>query len=269
MMGLVLSVVVSATPGFGWSPDAGVDTLEQRFPAPEGTERVAVSEGSFGAWLRTLPLLPADTPVRLHSGRLKGNQGVHAAVIDIDVGARDLQQCADAVMRLRAEWLWAAGRAQEVSFNDTGRGAPMPFARWARGERPRAKGSTLVWTKTAAPDASRASFRAYLDSVFTWAGTASLERQLGRLGPREVLPGDVIIKGGFPGHAVLVLDVVRSTTGGAPRVLLAQSFMPAQSLHVLRGRDGPWFEVPADDAPWPTPEWDFPAGSLRRWEPAR
>lgn len=269
MIALATICALGATPGFGWSPDAGVDTVASRFPAPDGTARVPQSDDTFGAWLRTLPLLPEQTPVRLHSGRLKGNQGVHAAVIDIDVGPRDLQQCADAVMRLRAEWLWAAGRAEAVTFDDTGRGAPMPFSRWAKGERPRARGNTLLWTKTAAPDGSRAAFRAYLDSVFTWAGTASLERQLVSVPHSQVQPGDVLIKGGFPGHAVLVLDVARSVDGARLRVLLAQSFMPAQNLHVLRGREGAWFEVPADEAPWPTPEWDFPARALKRWEPPR
>jgi hypothetical protein len=40
--------------------------------------------------------------VLLYNGAPKFRQDVHAAVIDIDVGTRDLQQCADATMRLRA-----------------------------------------------------------------------------------------------------------------------------------------------------------------------
>jgi hypothetical protein len=263
MLGLVV-VLVSGQ--YGWGVDGGV-RLEERFPPPSGFTRVTVEPGSFGAFLRGLPLLPEGTPVRLHSGRLKGRQDVHAAVIDLDIGAKDLQQCADAVMRLRAEWLYGAGRAKDVAFNDTGKGAPMPFSRWAKGERPVAKGSTLVWSVTKPPDASRASFRQYLDTVFIWAGTSSLEKELVKRPAAEFQPGDVVIKGGFPGHAVIVLDVAKDEAGTA-RVLLGQSYMPAQNVHVLKQADGgAWFPAPMDDADYVTPEWTFPAGSVRGWRP--
>jgi hypothetical protein len=90
------------------------ETLERRFVPPAGFVRVPVTAGSLGAWLRQLPLMPADAPVMLHDGRVKPRQDVHAAVIDIDIGTRDLQQCADAIMRLRAEYLWSVGRAHDV-----------------------------------------------------------------------------------------------------------------------------------------------------------
>jgi hypothetical protein len=263
MVSELVLVVVGASP-YAWSPDAG-STVEQRFSPPKGFTRVAVASDSFGAWLRGLPLEPPGTPVLLHDGAAKGRQDVHAAVISIDVGTKDLQQCADAVMRLRAEWLYGTGHAKDVSFNDTGKGAPMPFSRWAKGERPKAKGNALVWSPTQKADESRASFRQYLDTVFMWAGTSSLEKQLKARAPAELQPGDVVIKGGFPGHAVLVLDVAVNDAGER-RVLLAQSYMPAQSLHVLKGADGePWFPAPDEANRYVTPEWTFPPGSLKTW----
>jgi hypothetical protein len=264
---MMMAVVMVVTAQYAWGPDGGVSRLEVRFPAPKGFTRVTVEPGSFGAFLRGLPLLPVGTPVRLHSGGLKGRQDVHAAVIDVDVGTKDLQQCADAVMRLRAEWLYGAGLAKDVAFNDTGKGAPMPFSRWAKGERPTAKGSTLVWRATKPADDSRVSFRQYLDTVFIWAGTSSLEKQLTPQAVGALGPGDVVIKGGFPGHAVIILDVAKNAAGET-RVLLGQSYMPAQSLHVLKQADGEaWFRAPTGDAPYVTPEWTFPPGSLRSWEP--
>ena len=68
--------------------------------------------------------------------------------------------------------------AGEIAFNDTGSGKPIAFSRWAAGDRPRPSGRSLVWSRGAAPDAGYASFRRYMDTVFTWAGTHSLERQL-------------------------------------------------------------------------------------------
>ncbi len=270
IMALLAGIREAAAEAYAWrsgSP-AAADRIEGRFAPPDGFVRASAPAGSFAAWLRGLPLKPESAPVLLHSGGPKWRQDVHAAVIDIDTGTRDLQQCADAVMRLRAEWQFARGEVQRIAFNDTGGGKPMPFSRWAAGERPRAEGRALVWVKRANPNASYASFRRYMDVVFSWAGTHSLERELVPVRDGRVEIGDVIIKGGFPGHAVLVADVAEHPGTGERRFLLIQSFMPAQDMHVLKGRDtpdgSPWYRLEADQ-PFVTPEWVFPPGSLRRW----
>ncbi len=243
------------------------DTLAARFPPPAGFQRIAAAPGSFAAWLRGLPLKPAGAPVLLYNGAPKFRQDVHAAVIDIDVGTRDLQQCADAAMRLRAEWLYAMQRPGEIAFNDTGSGKPIAFSRWAAGDRPRPSGRSLAWSRSAAPDAGYASFRRYMDTVFTWAGTHSLERQLAAVPLSDIAAGDLFIKGGFPGHAVLVADVAKSAAGET-RFLLLQSFMPAQQMHVLKNLQdadaSPWYRLDFGDRLL-TPEWVFPRDSLRRW----
>jgi hypothetical protein len=245
---------------YRWQPTA-TDTLAAGF------QRVAAASGSFAAWLRGLPLKPAGTPVLLFNGAPKFRQDVHAAVVDIDVGTRDLQQCADAAMRLRGEWLYAMQRPGEIAFNDTGSGQPIAFSRWAAGDRPRPSGRSLVWSRSAAADAGYASFRRYMDTVFTWAGTHSLERQLAAVPLADIAAGDLFIKGGFPGHAVLVADVARSAAGET-RFLLLQSFMPAQQMHVLKNLQdadaSPWYRLHFGDRLL-TPEWVFPRDSLRRW----
>ena len=243
------------------------DTLASRISPLPGFERVGALPGSFAAWLRGLPLKAPGAPVLLHTGAPKARQDVHVAVIDIDVGTRDLQQCADAVMRLRAEWLFAAGLTREIAFNDTGAAKPIAFDRWAAGERPRISGRTLAWSRSAAPDAGYASFRRYMDTVFTWAGTHSLERELKPVALAAIAAGDIFIKGGFPGHAVLVADVVENRATGEKRFLLLQSYMPAQDIHVLRNpadAGSPWYPLAFGDR-LVTPEWTFPRDSLRRW----
>ncbi len=191
-----------AEPGYAWrtgtAAPAAADTLSGRIAPPPGFERPIAPPGSFAAWLRGLPLKPEGSPVLLHTGAPKARQDVHVAVIDIDVGSRDLQQCADATMRLRAEWLFAARRTGDIAFNDTGAGKPIAFARWAAGERPLMSGRTLAWSRSARPDAGYASFRRYLDVVFTWAGTYSLERELAPKPVAQLAAGDLFIKGGFP-----------------------------------------------------------------------
>ena len=277
----VLSVAALVLPLMPGGTDASAQTyswrmpaspyaarLDQRFAPPPGFVRAPAAVDSFASWLRGLPLKPEGASVLLHTGAPKGRQDVHAAVIDIDTGTRDLQQCADAVMRLYAEWQFARGDIGRIAFNDTGQGRPMAFSRWAAGERPRATGPALEWAKRAAADASYASFRRYMDTVFAWAGTHSLERELVVVADGRVEIGDVLIKGGFPGHAVLVADVVEHSGTGARRFLLIQSFMPAQDMHVLKGvaaaEASPWYTLEAGK-PLITPEWTFPPGSLRRW----
>ncbi len=243
---------------------AASEALEARIPPPPGFERTPVAPHSFAAWLRALPLKSADAPVRLYNGAPKARQDVHAAVVDIDTGSKDLQQCADAAMRLRAEWLFASGQQDKIAFNFTG-GGRVPFKRYAKGERPDAEGHS--WKATAKPDASYGAFRKYMDLVFAYAGTASLEKELKPVAPSDIQIGDVFIKGGFPGHAVFVIDMAENSVTKSKRFLLVQSYMPAQDIHVLKnpenGNGSPWYAVPDDKLV--TPEWTFAAGSLRRW----
>src|SRR5262245_51680426 len=258
-----------AQSAYAWRGTAtGGDTLASRIPPPPGFARTEAAPGSFAAWLRGLPLKPAGAPVLLHTGAPKARQDAHVAVIDIDVGPRDLQQYADAIMRLRAEWLFASGRPGDIAFNDTGAGKPIAFARWAAGERPHLAGRSLAWSRSASPDASYASFRRYMDVVFTWAGTHSLERELAAKPLGELAAGNLFIRGGFPGHAVLVADVAENRATGERRFLLVQSFMPAQEMHVLKnpadGDGPPWYPLDFGDR-LVTPEWTFPRDSLRRW----
>src|SRR3954466_9542637 len=102
----MLSAALSTARGYAWlqQPPTGRSVNDIR--TPQGFTRVPQEAGSFGNWLRHLPL-KASPVVHLYDGTLKGNQGAQYAVIDMDVGNEDLQQCADSVIRLRAEYLHA------------------------------------------------------------------------------------------------------------------------------------------------------------------
>jgi hypothetical protein len=243
-------------------------TVRARIRPPKGYARTEVDKGAFGEWLRNLPLKKGRPPVYLYNGRLKGNQSAHHAVIDIDVGAKDLQQCADAVIRLRAEYLYSKHMYDSIHFNFTS-GHTIPFGRWAGGERPTVyDGNKVRWVRSAQPDWSYASFRAYLDVIFMYAGSVSYSRELVAVPDiEEIRAGDVFIEGGFPGHAVIVVDVAVNSKDSSKVFLLAQSYMPAQQIHVLRNPDdpelSPWYGTDFGEE-LVTPEWVFGAGSLKR-----
>src|SRR5690606_19605399 len=91
--------------------DAEVRSLEDVFAPPDGFARAAVADGSFGAFLRGLPLRPEGAEVRAYDGRLlrASDDPRVAAVAELDVSKSDVQQCADSVIRLHAEWKWSRG----------------------------------------------------------------------------------------------------------------------------------------------------------------
>lgn len=260
-------LVILLTGPLPWPHDPASRPLSERIAPPEGYHRSALEPDSFGAFLRAMPVKEGNPPVRLYDGTPKGRQDVHAAVLDLDTGPRNLQQCADAIIRLRAEYLWAAGRPEAIRFRFTS-GDEAAWTRWAGGWRPKVSGAKVQWERSAAPDASYRAFRQYLYKVFEYAGTLSLARETRSLRDGEVpMPGDLLIQGGSPGHAVLLVDTVEGPNGERLH-LLAQSYMPAQEIHLLKNLAepalGPWFRLPPEGAV-ETPEWAFRRSDLRRF----
>jgi hypothetical protein len=105
-----------------------------------------------------------------------------------------------------------------------------------------------------------------MDVVFNYAGTLSLSKELKSKRANEVQPGDVWIYGGSPGHAVLVVDVAQNDKGEKV-FMIAQSYMPAQEMHILKNLEepnlSPWFRVPTTQLQ--TPEWTFESNELKTW----
>ncbi|MGB0881373.1 MAG: DUF4846 domain-containing protein [Vicingaceae bacterium] len=236
---------------------------------PEGYIRVKNENASFENWLRHLPI-SVDDLVYLHDGSKKYNQKAQFKVVDIDIGKRDLQQCADAVMRLRAEYLYATKQIDKIHFNYTN-GVNIPFSKWSSGFYPSLKGNKVVWTPSSKNNKTYKSFRKYMNNIFMYAGTASLEKELLSVKLYEVKAGNVFIKGGFPGHAVIVVDVAINQKTGDKIFMLAQSYMPAQSIHVLKNNYSelsPWYSLKEIEASGLiiTPEWTFELNQLKKFE---
>jgi hypothetical protein len=246
--------------------DAWEGRIASRIPPPEGFTRIEAPAGTFALWLRELPLLEGRPPVTLYNGRRKANQEAHFAVVDIDVGDRDLQQSANAVIRMRGEYLYSS--ALDFGFRLTN-GDCVEWGRWGEGFRPRVRKNRVLWEKKAERNFAPESFRAYLDFVFAHAGTGSLARELDPVpDPSKVEIGDVFIQPGSPGHATLVVDVAANPAG--ERVfLLLQSSTPAQSVYILRNPahpEAPWYRA-SSRGDLVTPEWTFRYRDLKRFKP--
>lgn len=244
-----------------------VQSLQNRIKPPAGFQRSKMDKGSFGYWLQRIPLKPGKPRVLLYNGEEKGYQGAHHAVIDMDVGKRDLQQCADACMRLRAEYLYSRKDDAAIHFNFTS-GDNCAWSKWKQGYRPKISGNKVSFVKSAQASGTYNNFKAYLQKVFTFAGTASLSKEMKAISVDEMQPGDVFIQGGFPGHAVMVMDVATDASD-KKLFLLAQSYMPAQEMHVLvNPKDAglsPWYSADFGTT-LETPEWSFQASDLKRFQ---
>jgi hypothetical protein len=252
---LLLSITLPFLPGCQQAPAA--QSLTEATPVatpaprsvadialPEGYKRINGTDSGFAKWLRQVSL-KTDNKVYLYNGALKGNQSAQYAVLDIPIGNKDLQQCADAVMRLRAEYFYRDHRYSQIWFADNS------------GKK-----------YTCPPNVNAKQFEQYLEKVYAWCGTLSLEKQLKRVPVfGAIQPGDVLIKGGSPGHAVTVMDVAVNKSGEKV-YLLSQSYMPAQSIHILKNPMdeslSPWYKA-GNEGVIETPEWTFTRQQLRRW----
>ncbi|MBU1319500.1 MAG: DUF4846 domain-containing protein [candidate division Zixibacteria bacterium] len=247
---------------------SGYDTLSNRIPAPRGYVRIEAKDGSFADWIRHLPLKPGNPSIKLHNGLRAAFQDHHCAIVEIDVGSKDLQQCADAIIRFRAEYLYTIGKSRQIAFNFTS-GDRADFYLWAEGYRPTVNGNTVSWQKSAPVDSSYRSLRAYIDIVFAYAGTYSLSKELQVVEKADdVEIGDILVLPGFPGHAVMVADVAANLQTGERVFLLIQGFSPAQDIHLLINESNPelspWFSI-SSDTPVKVLWYEFTRDHLRRF----
>lgn len=245
--------------------DAEGTTLATRILSPEGYARTDAVEGSFTEFLREYPLKEDGSPVLLYDGQEKGNQSAHEAVFLLPLEAEDLQQCADSVMRVYAEYLYHSGQADRIAFHFTN-GFLAEYGRWRDGGRISVNGNTVDWVQTATYDDSYETFQKYLRMVFVYAGTLSMEGESTPVSLEDIQVGDVFLKGGSPGHVVMIVDICENAEGGKA-FLLGQGYMPAQEFHVLKNplhEEDPWYYEEEITYPFRTPEYVFEEGSLCR-----
>jgi hypothetical protein len=197
------------------------------------------------SWPFFLQHLPsADKPILDFTGKPIDNQEKHFRILTYDVGTSDLQQCADALMRVRTEYLFSRKKYDQIGFHFNS-GIYFSYADYLKGIRPVFRGNHQVLLQTTPPaEIQHGSLRKYLDLVFNYANTVSLCRELKTANQFET--GTVIIFPGNPGHCMIIAD--QATIDKKDTVFkLVEGYMPAQSIYILSNpfepELSPWYHL--------------------------
>ena len=219
---------------FPWlAANEAYEPVISRIAPPVGFRRLAVAKGGFGAWLRASSAAArpaARTPLR-RTPQVEPvrplRRPAHRCRPDRPSAVAPTPSCGSG-----PNTSTPAAADDGIVFHFTS-GDAAEWPRWRDGFRPQVRGNRVTWSRSAERDRSYANFRKYLDAVFTYCGTASLSKELDAVAdPAQVAPGDVFIRGGHPGHAVIVVDVAAGFSG--------QASLPARGeLHARAGNPRP------------------------------
>lgn len=199
-------------------------------PSPMGYTRVPAKEGSYAAWLRSLPLKPRGSKVCLYNSSTPSNyQWLSAAVVDVPLLSND-EQCADVCMRMWAEYLYQTKQYNKILFTAL-------------------NGEQMYYTG----GADRKAFEKYIRRVFGTCNTTSMRKSLKPRELKDLQIGDVFV---YPhrkvagknryGHAVMVADMAVNKRTGKKVFLLIEGNTPARDIHVVRNLNqfhNPWFHL--------------------------
>ena len=156
------------------------------------------NKNSWQYFLQHLPV--TDGPILDYTGHRVAFQEKHTGIVNYDVGTRDLQQCADALIRLRAEYLYSRQRYNEIGFHFVN-GKFYTWNAYCKGIKIISNGRDITTGQASAY--THESLRKYLDIVYEYASTISLAKELKAADNLAV--GTVIIHPGSPGHCFKLL----------------------------------------------------------------
>ncbi len=218
---------------------------------PSGYERLVTDSNSFEYYLQHFKL-KSDKTIYYYTGAKKLNQSSQYAVLDINIGNRNLMQCADAIMRIRAGYYFNKKEYDKIVFKSANKTY-----------------SFIEYLRLADIENIQKAFNSFMETVYENCGTYNLSESLKpKKDIQNIAIGDVLVKGGSPGHAMIVMDVAENKKNRQRIYLLAQGYMPAQSIHVvinpMSNSLSPWYETDKE-ADIITPGYLFKPGHLKRW----
>lgn len=245
-------------------------TQETAVAPPEGYERIPAAEGSFLQFMREMPVWEQGSSIMTYDGEAISSVNA-AAVYTLSLPDVDLQQCADTVIRLWSEYYYQTGQTDRIAFSYSN-GYETSWAGWQKGWRYLTV-PAVGWTfrvKLKGQDDSLQQMHNYLQAVMRYAGTLSLEAESQPIAASEAHAGDIICKGGAPGHVLVIVDEAVNEKGERC-FLFAQGLMRSQSAHIVAGcgdADSPWYtEKQLSEMPVRFSSYTYqPPDTLRRWK---
>lgn len=221
------------------------NTIITRIEIPEGYEREIYETGSFQYYLQNYPLKEYGSKIHYYNGKTK--RSYTPGILKMDVGERNLQQCADCIMRLRAEYFYHRKEYDKIHFNFTN-GFRVDYTKWMEGFRIDVNGNNTEWVKNKEFSNLYKDFREYLDIIYAYAGTYSLSKEMINISKEEIQIGDVFIvpanlETGRIGHAVIIVDMAINTETNEKIFVLAQGSTPALEMHIISNKKNPWFAL--------------------------
>jgi len=242
-------------------------TIKSRVNIPLGYKRVKYPKGSFENYLRNYKLKTFGSKIINYDNTEYFWQRGHIGILEVPVPKNGLQQCADALIRVRSEYLWDNNRKNEIGFNFTS-GHYCSWKKYAEGYRPKISGNKVSFYKIATANHTKENFYKYLNLIYTYSGTLSLYNELKSIKSKDLKIGDMLIKGGSPGHIVLLCDEVINDKG-EKLFLLFQGNTPSQSVHLVKNLTdtsiSPWYKL-EDDAITPVSNYTFSSAKFVRFK---
>lgn len=242
-------------------------TIASRVNTPKNYKRVNYPKGSFEDYLRNYKLKPFGSKIINYDDSEYFWQRGHIGILEVLVPKNGLQQCADALIRIRSEFLWDKNRTDEIGFKFTS-GHYCSWAKYAEGYRPKIKGNKVTFHKTASANSSKDNFYKYLNLIYMYSGTLSLYNELKSIKAKDLKIGDMLIKGGTPGHIVMIADEAVNDKG-EKIFLLFQGNTPAQSVHLVKNLEdstiSPWYQL-QDDAVIAVSNYTFDSAKFVRFK---
>jgi len=236
-------------------------TVLTRFNPPEGYTRVPAEEGSFAAWLRELPVRPDGTGVYLKDSTAR-EEDVHAAVLAMDIAKYGLMETTDALLRLRAEYLYEQGDYEKISFTFLS-GFVFEFTKWADGQRVEVDGNKVKWVDGGEPSDDHDALIAYLKTLFIYSNASAIKSDV--QDSADSSPGKIFLD---TGNGALIIDAAQGADGDI-LVMLCQGGTPVQDIFILKNAlepaISPWFRIP-QNGQIITPDLVYVKSSLKQFK---
>lgn len=214
--------------------------LENYVPVPGGYSKINYAKGSLQDYIKSMNFSKKD--VVDYKGNVKLPADSVVGTYDFEVGNENLMQCADCIIRIYAEYFFSSGQEDKIAFHLTN-GTLMSYSNWKNGKRLLAFGNFAKMIPAVGKDDSFDCFSAYLKNVYRYAGTKSLQKECIRISLDELSVGDLVLKGGTPGHVMMAVDMAENSSG-EKCWLFAEGFTPAMSFHILKNpahENDPWY----------------------------